>query len=267
MTIHRGSASRALLIGVASMLIVLVAGCAGQRPASNSINPAPAAPASPANQPQQRDIVTTGSLGITVADVGAATDRLVELTTGLGGRVDDRTERTSGQSRTAELTVRVPSPKIDEFLRNTTQLGDVTSVSLKHEDVTTGRVDLDARIAALQTSVDRLTALMKTATSTADLLQAEEALSKRQADLDSLRAQRTQLGDQISYATITVTVSSESAPPSTGFVASVRHGWHALVSATHGAITVVGFLLPWLPVLLLIGGAVVVLRRRVRRRP
>ncbi|PQM45786.1 hypothetical protein C1Y40_04045 [Mycobacterium talmoniae] len=160
-----------------------------------------------------------------------------------------------------------PLPEVDEFLQDTKQLGDVTSVSLKHEDVTTGRVDLDARIAALQTSVDRLTALMKAATSTADLLQAEDALSKRQADLDSLRAQRTQLGDQISFATITVTVSAEAAAPSTGFVASVRHGWHALVSATHGAIAVVGFLLPWVPVLLLIAGGVMVLRRRIRRRP
>ncbi|OHU82408.1 DUF4349 domain-containing protein [Mycobacterium talmoniae] len=267
MTTHHGSASRALLLGVAALLLVVVAGCAGQRPVSGGTNPAPAAPASPSNQPQQRDIVTTGSLGLTVADVDAATNRLVELTAGLGGRIDDRTERSSGRSRTAELTVRVPSPKVDEFLQDTKQLGDVTSVSLKHEDVTTGRVDLDARIAALQTSVDRLTALMKAATSTADLLQAEDALSKRQADLDSLRAQRTQLGDQISFATITVTVSAEAAAPSTGFVASVRHGWHALVSATHGAIAVVGFLLPWVPVLLLIAGGVMVLRRRIRRRP
>ncbi|BBZ15155.1 DUF4349 domain-containing protein [Mycobacterium branderi] len=266
MVTNRKPAHLALLIGLATVLIAVLCGCAGNRPVSGAGDPAPAAPSSPSNQPQ-RDIVTTGNISITAADVGKAADRLADLTTGMGGRVDDRTERTaSGRSGSADLTLRIPSQKVDEFVTSAKHLGTVTSISLKHEDVTSGRVDLDARIAALQTSVDRLNALMKNAGSTGDLLQAEEALSKRQADLDSLRAQRVQLGEQISYATIRVSVSSEFAPPAPGFVASVKRGWHALVSFSHGLVTLAGFLLPWLPVLLIIAAAVVLLRRRARRR-
>lgn len=275
MTVPRTSASWTLLIGLAAILLLAVSGCAGARiPAERSPSDAAVsapAPMSPPDQPLQRDvqrdIVTTGSLNIAVTDVGGSVNRLIELTTRLGGRVDDRTESTApGQSHTAELTVRIPSAKVDEFLDSAKQLGDVSSIALRHDDVTGQRVDLDARVAALQASVDRLTALMKSAATTADLLQAEKELTSRQADLDSLRAQRAQLGDQISYATLTVSLGAEFESSSPGFVASVRHGWHALLSFTHGLISIAGFLLPWLPVIVVIAGLVAVLRRRTRRR-
>ena len=54
-------------------------------------------------------------------------------------------------------------------------------------------VDLDARIKALQTSVDRMTQLLAQATRIEDLLAIETQLSQRQAELDSLKAQRTWL--------------------------------------------------------------------------
>ncbi|KLO31381.1 hypothetical protein ABW16_00455 [Mycolicibacter heraklionensis] len=274
MTVPRKSAPWTLLIGLAAVLVLAISGCAGERPSperapSDAAVSAPA-PMSPPNQPLhkdvQRDVVTTGSLNIAVTDVGVAVDRLIDLTTGLGGRVDDRTESTApGQSHTAELTVRIPSAKVDAFLDDAKQLGDVSSIALRHDDVTGQRVDLDARVAALQASVDRLTALMKSASTTADLLEAEKELTSRQADLDSLRAQRTQLGDQINYATLTVSLASEFESTAPGFVTSVRHGWHALLSFTHGLISVTGFLLPWLPVIVAIAAVVMVLRRRARR--
>lgn len=270
MVTHRKPARPALLVGAVLMLVVTAGGCSAKTPVQSGVNaaaPATLAPRAPSDQPQERDVVTTGDITITVADVGHAADRLAELAAGAGGRVDDRTEHTSSRSpRTADLTLRIPAPKVDEFITDSKTLGDVTTISLRHEDVTANRVDLDARIGALQASVDRLLALMKTAGSTSDLLQAEEALSERQASLDGLRAQRTQLGEQISYATITVSLSSESAPSSPGFVASVRHGWHALMSFMHNAITLIGFLLPWSPLLLAAGWGLVVLRRRRRAR-
>lgn len=223
-------------------------------------------PPNPLQRDLQRDIVTTGSLTIAVTDVGVSVDRLIDLVTRLGGRVDDRTESTApSHSHTAELTVRIPSAKVDAFLDDAKQLGDVSSIALRHDDVTGQRVDLDARVAALQASVDRLTALMKSASTTADLLQAEKELASRQADLDSLRAQRAKLGDQISYATLTVSLASEFEASSPGFVASVRHGWHALLSFTHGLTALAGFLLPWLPVIVVIAAVVMILRRRTRR--
>ena len=67
------------------------------------------------------------------------------------------------------------------------------------------------------------------------LISAENALSQRQADLDSLRAQRDALGDRIEYSTVDVTFVAETiggpAPKEyQGFVGQIERGWDAMVS-------------------------------------
>jgi Ca-activated chloride channel homolog len=284
--------SRRAIVGVLAVILMALAfgGCAQQQPGSSqqmsgktagSEPSAPvldAPPESPPKQPQpeQRDIVTTGTIVVTVSDVGAAADKLAGLAKDSGGRMDSRTESatsTSGTSTSgdvepsAQLTLRIPSAKLDDFLAGAKGVGTVTSLSLSHDDVTAQRVDQDARIQALQTSVTRLTELMRTASSTADLLQAEEQLSKRQAELDSLRSQRATLGDQISYATITVSLSTEPAavPLPTGFTGAMHQGWTALLAVLRGATLAFGFVLPWIPVMVILAAAAFLLLRRQRR--
>lgn len=65
---------------------------------------------------------------------------------------------------------------------------------------------------------------------------AEDALSQRQADLESLRAQRDQLGDRIDFGTVDVTFVAEQiggrAPNEyEGFLGQVERGWDALVTS------------------------------------
>jgi Domain of unknown function (DUF4349) len=286
METRRRPSHRAITVVLAVILIALtLGGCASPRPESQSparSNGKASAPAAPplsgpsdvtTDEPQQqpRDVVTTGTIVLAVSDVAAASNKFADLAKESGGRVDRRTESTAEESDdaipTAELTLRIPSAKLDDFLTRAKGVGTVTSLSISHDDVTAQRVDQDARINALQTSVTRLTDLMKTASSTTDLLQAEEQLSKRQAELDSLRSQRATLGDQISYATITVSLSPEPAAlPRTGFGEAIHSGWTALLAVIHGAVLAAGFLLPWLPVLAVLLAAVYVLRRWVLRR-
>lgn len=211
-----------------------------------------------------RDIITTGSLQLVVAQPAEVADRLVSAATDAGGRVDSRSERSGSSSPIVDLVLRIPADKLDGVLADAKKLGTVRSMSIGHTDVTAQRVDLDARIEALQTSVNRLLQLMVRAATTSDLLAAESSLTQRQAELDSLRAQRTTLGDQVTYATINVNVSAEPAvTPRTGFLGALQHGWHSVLSTANGTLLTVGFLIPWLPVLtILVLALVVVLRRK-----
>jgi Ca-activated chloride channel homolog len=201
----------------------------------------------PATAP--RDIVTTGSLQMVVAEPTQVADRLSSAVTDAGGRVDSRSEQSGSSSPVVDLVLRIPSDKVDGVLANAKKLGAVESMSISHADVTSKRVDFDARIEALQTSVNRLLELMGRAGSTADLLAAESSLTERQAELDSLRAQRTALHDEITYATINVNLSVKPTVTRVGFLGSVERGWQSLISTIHGVVVAVGFLLPWIPVL------------------
>lgn len=200
-----------------------------------------------------RDIVKTGSMTITVADPSAAADKAADIAATAKGHVDSRAEDAgsgSGRAHTS-IVLKVPAAKLDDVLRDLKGLGTVRSAETKADDVTTQRADLDARIAALQTSVDRLLAIMRDSKDTDTLLKAENELSKRQADLDSLRAQRGALGDQIAYSTINVvlladTVGGPEPRQYQGFFGQVRHGWDALISTVTDLVMLFGLLLPWL---------------------
>lgn len=149
-------------------------------------------------------------------------------------------------------------------------MGSVQRAEVTSEDVTAQRVDLDARIKALQTSVDRLLAIMRDAKDPEALIKAEDALSERQAELDSLRAQREALGDRIDYSTLNVTFVAQSigGPASNeyrGFFGQVERGWDALVSLVGNSVLLFGLLLPWLGVLAVIGGVVYAVVRLVKR--
>jgi hypothetical protein len=227
---------------------------------------APQAPAPPPRTPEdgtfKRDIVTNGSVQMVVAEPSQVADRLVAAVDDAGGRVDSRSERSGSSSPTIDLVVRIPADKLDRVLADAKKLGTVESMSINHTDVTSQRVDLDARMEALQTSVNRLLQLMGKAGDVADLLAAESSLTQRQAELDSLRAQRAALGDQISYATINVNLSAKPAVPHRGFVGALQRGWQSLLSAIHGVLVAIGFLIPWLPVLAVVVLAGVWIRRR-----
>ena len=199
----------------------------------------------------QRDVITTGMVSITVPDPIDSVQDAVTITEQAGGRIDSRTENpaTDNQPASANLTLRIPSDELDRTLAELKKLGTLNFVSLNASDITQQTQDLDARITSLQTSVDRLLALMTEATSTADLIAVEGALSTRQSELEGLQAQRDYLSDQVDFSTITLDLYStgtvEPGSPD-GFWDAIAAGWNALVAAVGIAIVAVGFALPWL---------------------
>jgi hypothetical protein len=225
---------------------------------------APAAPPESGPLPVedvQRDVVKTASMTIRAADISAAADKAAVMVENADGRVDSRSEDAGSDQALARTSVvlRVPVAKLDGVVRELKTLGTVQTAETTSEDVTAQRVDLDARIKALQTSVDRLLGIMRDAKDPESLIAAENALSQRQADLDSLRAQRDALGDRIDYSTVNVTFVAEKiggpAPKEyQGFVGHVEQGWDALVSVAGNLVLLFALLLPWLAVLAVAGG-------------
>lgn len=224
--------------------------------------------------PDDRSVITTGWLALTVDDPVDSASEVAALVDRAGGRVESRSETpgTETQQARATLVVRIPADDFDEVLADLRELGEVSSVQLDASDVTQERQDLDARIAALQASVDRLLALLADASDTADLIAIESELTTRQAELDSLTAQRDWLADQVDYSTLTVELLSEGVAPEAGpddFWSGVAAGWDALVRFASGLLVVAGVLLPWLGVALVLGGiatGIALLAVRGRRR-
>ena len=216
-----------------------------------------------------RAVVTTGTVTVTAEDPIAAATEAVRIVEGAGGRVDARSETapTKQTQGAANLTLRIPSSALTATVDALKKLGTSPNVSLSSVDVTTQTQDLDARIAALRASVDRLTALLATATDTKVLIELETAISERQGNLESMEAQRRSLADQVSLSTVDLAlISVTDAPveqPDT-FWSGLAAGWGALTGFAGLLLVAAGVLLPW-AALAAVGAGLVLLVVRRRR--
>lgn len=217
----------------------------------------------------ERQIIITGELYAKADDPLEAANAVLKLVADSGGFVEDRTQRGNVEDGTASvrLTVRIPADKTTQAIDDIEDATEVYEVSTNREDVTEQVADVSARISALETSVERLTTLLAEAESSEALFQAEDALTQRQAQLDSLRAVQRSLDDQVALATLSIYIDSEpvrSTPPE-GFLGGLTAGWDALVAAFLSFVTALGAIVPWLIVIIPVVALLLWILRRVRR--
>jgi hypothetical protein len=217
-----------------------------------------------------RSVVTTGSLQLVADHPIDAAGRITDVVEAAGGSIATADETPSGNS-SARLTLRIPAAAFDRTLTAIKRQGHVRNVSIGSTDVTARVTDYGVRIANLRTSIARLQQLLSTATSSSALVEIESALTDRQGSLEQLLAQQRTLADQVTFATLSVSVVVPAAAPKQGpadFVGGLVAGADGLFS-TAGALAIgLGVVLPWLVVLgalgALAGGIVRVVRRRTR---
>jgi hypothetical protein len=220
----------------------------------------------------QRQVITTGTVTITTKDPISAGDTAAHIAEAAGGRVDDRSQNAATKHRggTATLTLRIPATALTAALDQLKKLGHVQTVKLTAEDVTQKSEDLNARIKALATSVDRLLKLESKATSTTTLIQLEDDIAQRQGDLESLTAQQRYLSDQVAMSTIHLELTSPALPaakaktPTPGSAAGAGFAGFGLFFTW--VFLVLSYLLPWLLLGAVVAAAIVFIVRWRRRR-
>ena len=269
MRVSRRTAASLLLTAVTASL--LLAGCAGGDTMSQDTRPeVRAVPVEDVvAQESSREIIRIADMVLRVDSVQEAIDRIDSITAQAGGRIASEEVVSTGDARYGTITARVPAERLDSVITAVGDLGQVLSLSVVAEDVTAQGADLDARIEALEVSIARLRQLLATAETTQDLIDIESELTARQAELDSLVAQRAVLSDQVAQSTLTVSISPSSESPTwtpPGFVSGLESGWNALRTVTATLVTLAGFLLPFVGALSVIAVPIIVLVVLVRRR-
>jgi hypothetical protein len=218
-----------------------------------------------------RSVITTGHLYLTVEAPLEAAEEAARITERAGGRVDGRTEYSPDQVgyAAAELLLRIPSATLTATLEDLRALGEVEELTLQTDDVTREVQDLDARITALRSSVERLLALQDDAATVEDLIDLETAISDRQGQLESLEAQQRYLADQVDLSTLRLTLGSDATAPvdePDTFLTGLLAGWESVIAVGSGLLVIAGVLLPWLAVLAVLALVVLLIVRLARRR-
>ncbi|WP_354642685.1 DUF4349 domain-containing protein [Kitasatospora camelliae] len=269
-------------------------GAAPQAGAAAAKGGAEAGPSAPAVT-DPKNIAYTARLSLRVADVSKARDEArgaVEAAHGYVGS-ESVTQGAPSPAGTAErvgsggsgggaapgpgrvqLVLKVPSAAHQATLSDLGRLGDTTSMSSQADDLTQQVVDVDSRVKSKQASVDRVRALMNEAKSLSEVVSLEGELSRREADLESLKRQQQELAQRTSMSTITLELYAERTAPEPakekrpGFWASIGDalaaGWRVLIAVLRGLLVALAAAAPFVLVLAPLGWMVRRLRRRVR---
>ena len=243
-----------------------------QKPAVPGAQPAP-------DQNQQapvdeRSLIYTGSITIKVDSVQAAADRAIATGIGAGGFVSGDNRTIDDKRSQATLILRVPADRFTSTLDALAKIGQEQNRQVNAQDVTDQLVDLDARVKTQEASVTRVRDLLARAQTIAEITSLESELTRRQADLDSLKQRREKLGGLVALATITVVLLGPDAAvtgppePETGFLAGLKAGWKGFLASVKIVLTIAGWLLPWaIAIGVPLWGLIVLSRRRRRTRP
>lgn len=234
-------------------------GSAAADPGFTADKPAAGAQASPAPEapPKQQHVIRTAELSVEVEDATAALTKARSVTEAAGGHVaNETTERVDDDHVTSQIVLRVPQSAYDATLKELAGTGKLLSRKAEAKDVTDQVVDVESRIATQRASVARVRELMDEATKLSDVVALEGQLSSRQADLESLLAQRAALKDRTTMATVTLRLSEPEKPAEErddagpGFGDALSGGWEALVTAAKWVGIVLLAVAPWAAVFL-----------------
>ena len=234
------------------------------------------------------DIYDTGSTGsVAVTDrklirrigLKAETEDLDQLmtsieqkVTALGGYMEDRQVYTGStyasyeQRRYANLTIRIPAERLDEFVNHVEDVSNVTASTETAEDVTLKYVATESRMKALQAEENRLLALIDKAANLTELLQLESRLTQVRTELEEVTSMLKLYDNLVDYGTVELEITEVKVLTPTeepgfgqriteGFKESTENLWIFMKEFVIFIVCVVPYLLPPL----IIGGAVLLI--------
>ena len=231
----------------------------------------------------ERLIIRSGNISMFVEDTLAAQamiEQMVESMAADGAFVVSANEYGGTEESQPYITIgiRIPAARFDETMDRLAEMAvNVISSNESAEDVTEEYVDLEARLESLEAARQRLLEIMEEARNTEDLLQAEQQLTQREAEIESIKGRMQYLEQSARLSSIWIElqpyilnqpVGDEWRPAET-----VRRGVDALLDGLRGfgnfAIFFSIAILPWLVAIGLVILLIVLLirwRARARRR-
>jgi hypothetical protein len=231
----------------------------------------------------ERLIIRTGNISMAVEDTRAALatiEGMVERMAAEGAFVVSAEEHggTEGSQPYITMSIRIPAARFAETLDRLAELAvNVNSRNESAQDVTEEYVDLEARLESLEAARQRLLEIMEEARNTKDLLEAEQQLTQREAEIESIKGRMQYLEQSARLSSIWIELQPHILSQPVGDewrpAETTRRAVDTLLDGLRGfgdfAIFFAIAILPWLVAIGLVILLIVVLirwRARVRAR-
>lgn len=222
----------------------------------------------------ERHVISTGTVSLVSDDVAKARRDVQRIVDSRHGWITEESTETDdeGAATYSRLVIRVPSDSFAVTIASLEKAAELRQSTTTSDDVTTQVIDTDVRVRAQESSLRRVEQLLARANSLKDIIWIESQLTRRQAELDSLKSQQAWLSDQTSDSTITIDIArthvaeADKKEKDAGFLVGLTGGMKALGAFAGAMATIVGALIPFAIVLAVFGMPAWLLVRRSARR-
>lgn len=213
---------------------------------------------------QNQKLIRTVEMEVETNDLDALLSGLDGKIAALGGYVEGKSVRNGSITSTrrvryANLTIRIPVDRLDEFAQHVSGQTNVTYINENAKDITLSYVATQSRITALETEQTRLLELLAKAENMTDLLQIEQRLTDVRTELEEYTSQLRLYNNLVDYGTLHLNVSEvqvftpvEEETLWQKISGGLRESWENLSQGTENVFV---FLVTSLPYLIPIGAA------------
>jgi hypothetical protein len=159
-------------------------------------------------------LVRTADLTLATTNYDADVEAVKQLTLSMGGylaSVSQSGEPSARMDRTAYLSLRVPSDRLDGFLTGLAAIGRTVSRYESATDMGTQYADTAMRLATQRDKLARLTELLAQAADVSDLLEIETQIADTQYQIDALESALRTIDRDVSKSAVSVTLLEQSA--------------------------------------------------------
>ena len=179
-------------------------GYAETMPANGSLN---SESGTTAEVPAQRKWIITMDIAAETEDLDTLLEALNGEIASLGGYVEGQniyngSAYATRRYRSANLTVRIPADRADQFASNVAGIANVVRSNKNLEDITLNYVSTESRVKALQVEEERLLELLAKAETMSDLLEIEGRLTDVRYELERYTSRLKVYDNPVDYATI-----------------------------------------------------------------
>lgn len=190
----------------------------------------------------QRKLIRKIYLSTETEDMDPLLAAIDSKVSALGGYMESREVYTGSRyasydsRRHADLVIRIPKDKLDEFVAHVGKESNITSSNETSDDVTLTYVAVQSRMTALQKEEARLLELIDKAANLSELLELEKRLTEVRTDLENVTSQLLLYDNLVDFGTIEISISEvQKLTPvqepgffnriGSGFMESLRNLW------------------------------------------
>lgn len=270
---------------------VVLAGCSAKNSTAQDYVSSPAAGAESGTVSSAGDLALAGEADIWTAEPSRKLVRTVYLTaetedfdtllqniaqqvSQAGGYAENReiyqgSAYQSSPSRTAQLTLRIPSQSLTDFVSQVGTMANIVSSTETAEDITLTYTDTESRLTALEVEQERLLELLAEAQTTQDLLEIESRLTDVRYALENAQSTLRLYDSLVDYSTVHLSIQEvqQLIPAQASDVwGRFQQNWRSLCRFFTGLFVLLVAGAPiWVPLALVVAAVVLLLLRKKRR--